>query len=160
MAEEKMTVATYIFPDGKTINMDHLENIRNIYKDLTKFDELEIHAIDRKALANVCQQLNLINDKVDSDYLELCLASDDITTVRLELKAQHEASSISGNNTDKEKRNVSSSASQQHTLPIVLNEILCVLSKKMDTVEIKDFINNLLFQQIQRQSLTTNEAST
>ncbi|CAF1272947.1 unnamed protein product [Didymodactylos carnosus] len=160
MTEAKITVPLYLLQDGKTVNREHLENIRNIYKDLKQNEEFGIFPIDEKALNNVCQQLNLINDKVGSDYLALCIQDEDIYTPEVVLKTRYDTDLKMANNTDTQKRNVvSSSQSQQQTPPIVINEILCVLSKKMDAAEIKEFINNFLFEQIQKQPLTTNTAS-
>ncbi|CAF4423727.1 unnamed protein product [Rotaria sp. Silwood2] len=183
MAEENKTVAIYLSlsQDANAINMEHLRLIRSIYQDLTKVDDLDDHEIDEKALDDVCQQLNLSKEGVDREYLRLCVKYDDIHRSKMGLKALDQTSSIlannkvnsrstpseassstipkSLNNIDINNRNETSSVPQQQTPPVVLNECVCVLSMKMDTEEIQDFISNFLFQQLQKQSSTTNNAS-
>ncbi|CAF3418246.1 unnamed protein product [Rotaria socialis] len=159
MAEQNKTVAKYLSlsQDASSINMDNLRNIQSIYKNLTKVDDLDDHEINEKALDDVCQQSNLIQEGSDREYLRLCVRYDDIHRSKMQLKALYQANSILVNN----KMNTIPATSKQQTSPLVLDECLCVLSMKMNTKEIQDFISKFLLQQIQKQpSITKNRSVT
>lgn len=157
MAKANKSVEEYlsISQNINAIIVDNLREIRRIYQEITKVDDLDDHPIDEKAIDSVCERLNLCNDGINREYMRLCVKCDEIYASKLRLNARYRETLILSDGTTNPRPIVASVDSST----TILKELTCLLIKKMDTKEIQDFIDNFLLEQIVSEPIARKQDS-
>jgi hypothetical protein len=142
-----------------TLNSDRLRLIRIKYGEICGDNDPD-EQLRQETLKKLIHQLQLSDDQVSLEYLNICVLERTERDAELEIIAkfkgsvefleQSTATSSRKPKKPKKSKNQKADNSPHDDDVHQLNEIVCVVHKKLNKTEVNDFIHGFLFRQIQQ----------
>ncbi|CAF1197442.1 unnamed protein product [Didymodactylos carnosus] len=159
-----------------TLNDEHLRTIRDEFKELNKNNDPDDEVLKETTLKTLARQLRLNTDQRNIDYLNICVKDEEVDDAKLEISIKYRDSTseivepiipipvpITTESTKQKKstttkkqpkklKNKESQANRDNDDKCKqLDEITCIINKKLNRSEVDDLMKEFLFRRVQQE---------